>query len=81
MKGCTVHICTELWLVQRSLVDPLEGGKLSKQPVDLRSLETALFRAREIAEELEEFAVVYFIDMAIAEAEMQSPATANNREP
>jgi len=54
---------------------------LSKQPADLRSLETALFRAREIAEELEEFSVLYFIDMAIAEAKMKSPATAHNHEP
>jgi hypothetical protein len=81
MKGCTVHICTELWFVQWSLVDPLEGETLSKQPADLRSLETALFRAREIAEELEEFSVLYFIDMAIAEAKMKSPATATNHEP
>lgn len=77
----TVHVCTELWFIQRSLVDPLEGETLSKQPVDLRSLETALFRAREIAEELEEFAVLYFIDMAIVEAKMKSPPTANNHEP
>lgn len=81
MKGRTVHICTELRFVQRSLVDPLEGETLSKQPADLRSLETTLFLAREIAEELEEFAVLYFIDMAIAEAKMKSPATANNHEP
>jgi hypothetical protein len=64
-----------------NLVDPLEGGTLSKQPADLRSLETALFWAREIAEELEEVAVLYFIDMAIAEAKMKSPPTANNHEP
>ena len=57
------------------------GGTLAKQSADLRSLETALFRAREIAEELGEVVVLYFIDMAIAEAKMKSPPTSNDHEP
>jgi hypothetical protein len=66
------------------LIPPIEfsgstrGGTLAKQPADLHSLETALFRAREIAEELGEVVVLYFIDMAIAEARMKSPPTAND---
>jgi hypothetical protein len=54
---------------------------LEKQPTDLYSLETTLFRAREIAEELGEAVVLYFIDMAILEARGQSPPTANNYKP
>jgi hypothetical protein len=54
---------------------------LEKQPADLYSLETALFSAREIAEELGEVVVLYFIDMAIAEAKMKSPPTANDHKP
>jgi hypothetical protein len=54
---------------------------LAKQPVDLHSLETALFLAREVAEELGEVVVLYFIDMAIAEAKMKSPPTSNDHEP
>jgi hypothetical protein len=46
---------------------------LEKQPADLHSLETALFWAREVAEELGEVLVLYFIDMAIAEAKTKSP--------
>ena len=46
---------------------------MAKQPADLPPLETALLRAREIAEELGEVVVLYFIDMAIAEATMKSP--------
>ena len=57
------------------------GGALAKQPADLRSLETALFRAREIAEELGEVVLLYFIDMAITEAKMESPPTANDQKP
>jgi hypothetical protein len=44
---------------------------LEKQSADLHSLETVLFWAREVAEELGEVVVLYFIDMAIAEAKMK----------
>jgi hypothetical protein len=54
---------------------------LAKQPEDFHSLETALFRAREIGEELREVVVLYFIDMAIAEAKTKSPPTANDHKP
>jgi hypothetical protein len=54
---------------------------LAKQPADSHSLETTLFRAREIAEELGEAVVLYFIDMAILEARMESPLTANDYKP
>jgi hypothetical protein len=54
---------------------------LEKQSADLHSLETALFLAREVAEELGEVVVLYFIDMAISEAKMKSPPTANDHEP
>jgi hypothetical protein len=54
---------------------------LAKQPADLQSLETALFWAREVAEELGELVVLYFIDMAIAEAKMESPPTATGHKP
>jgi hypothetical protein len=54
---------------------------LAKQPADFHSLETALFRAREIAEELGEVVVLYFIDMAISEARMKSSPTANDHKP
>ena len=54
---------------------------MAKQPEDLRSLEMALFRAREIAEELGEVVVLYFIDMAIAEAKTKSPPTTNGHNP
>jgi hypothetical protein len=51
---------------------------LAEQPADLQSLETALLRAREIAEEFGEALVLYFIDMAIAEVRMKSSPTANH---
>jgi hypothetical protein len=54
---------------------------LAKQPADLHSLEMALFSAREIAEELGDVVVVYFIDMSIAEVKMKSPPTANDHKP
>jgi hypothetical protein len=54
---------------------------LAEQPADLQSLETALLRAREIAEEFGEALVLYFIDMAIAEVRMKSPPTANDHKP
>jgi hypothetical protein len=69
------------------LIPPIEisgsggGETLAKQPADFHSLETALFRAREIAEELGEVVVLYFIDMAISEARMKSPPTANDHKP
>jgi hypothetical protein len=54
---------------------------LQKQPPDLHSSEAALFCAREIAEELGEAVILYFIDMAIAEAKMKSPPTAHDHKP
>jgi hypothetical protein len=54
---------------------------LAKQPADLHPLETALFTAHEIAEELDKVVAVYFIDMAIEEARMKSPPTANDYKP
>jgi hypothetical protein len=54
---------------------------LQKQSADLPALETALLATREIAEELGETVILYFIDMAIAEAKMTSPPTANNHKP
>jgi hypothetical protein len=54
---------------------------LPKQLEELGSLETTLFRAREIAEELGEVVLLYFIDMAIAEAKMKNPPTANDEKP
>jgi hypothetical protein len=54
---------------------------VAKQPADLHSLEAALCRAREIAEPLGEVVVLYLIDMAIAEARMKSPPTANDYKP
>jgi hypothetical protein len=50
---------------------------LAKQPGKLHPLETALLGAREIAEVLGEVVILYFIDMAIAEARMKNPPTAN----
>jgi hypothetical protein len=54
---------------------------LAKQPADFHSLEAALFSARKIAEELGEVVVLYFIDMAIAEAKMKRPPTASEPKP
>jgi hypothetical protein len=54
---------------------------LAEQPADFQSLETALLRAREIAEEFGEALVLYFIDMAIVEVRMKSPSTANDHKP
>ena len=54
---------------------------MAKQPADLDSLGTALFCAREMAEELDEVVVLYFIEMAIAEAKAKSPPTANDHQP
>ena len=51
---------------------------MAKQPSKLHPLETALLGAREIAEELGEVVILYFIDMAITEARMKSPPTAND---
>jgi hypothetical protein len=51
---------------------------VAKQPADLHSLETALFRAREFPDELDEGVILYFIDMAIAEAKNKSPLTADD---
>jgi hypothetical protein len=51
----------------------IRGRILSKQPAASDSLETTLFRAREIAEELGEAVVLYFIDMAILEAKSKRP--------
>ena len=60
---------------------PIQGGILAKQPVDSDSLETNLLRAREIAEELHEAVVLYFIDMAILEARRANPPIAINDKP
>ena len=56
---------------------------MAKQPADLDSLGTALFCAREMAEELDEVVVLYFIEMAIAEAKVKihRPQTITNPEP
>jgi hypothetical protein len=54
---------------------------LSEQPADLQSLETALLRAREIAEEFDEPLILYFIDMAIAETRMKNPPTVTDHKP
>ena len=64
-----------------NLVNPVENKTLAKQAADFHSLETELFSARKIAEELGEVVVLYFIDMAIAEAKMKSPPTANDHRP
>jgi hypothetical protein len=60
---------------------PIQGGILAKQPADSDLLETTLLRAREIAEELREAVVLYFIDMAILEARRTNPPTAINNKP
>jgi hypothetical protein len=57
---------------------PIKGGILARPPTDSDSLETALLRAREIAEELGEAVTLYFIDMAILEARRTNPPTAIN---
>ena len=54
---------------------------MAKQPADLHSLEMALFSAREIAEELGDAVVLYFIDMSLAEVKMKNPPTANDHKP
>jgi hypothetical protein len=54
---------------------------LEKQSADLHALETALLRARKVAEELGEVLVLYFIDMAISEVRMKSPQTVNDHKP
>lgn len=51
---------------------------MEKQPADLHALETALLSAREIAEELGEILVLYFVDMAISEVRIKSLPTAND---
>jgi hypothetical protein len=51
---------------------------LGKQPAASRSLEATLLRARELAEELGEAVVLYFIDMAILEARAKSRPTVND---
>ena len=51
---------------------------MAKQSADSDSLETTLSRAREIAEELGEAVVLYFIDMAILEARRKNPPTTIN---
>jgi hypothetical protein len=54
---------------------------LAKQNADLHSLATVLLRARELAEDLDEFVVVYFIDMAIAETRRKNPLLAKDCKP
>ena len=60
---------------------PIQGGILAKQPANSDSLQTTLLRAREIAEELGDAVVLYFIDMAILEARTTNPPTAINNKP
>jgi hypothetical protein len=62
-------------------VNPIQGKLLAKQSTDSDPLETTLLRAREIAEELGEAVVLYFIDMAILEARRKNPPTAINYKP
>jgi hypothetical protein len=57
---------------------PGSGGTLAKQTADLHCLETALSRGREIAEELGEIVIVYFIDMALAETRTKNPPLAKD---
>jgi hypothetical protein len=59
----------------------IQGRILAKQPADSDPLETILLRAREIAEELREAVVLYFIDMAILEARRTNPPTTINNKP
>ena len=54
---------------------------MAKQPADSESLEMTLSQAREIAEELGEAVILYFIDMAILEARRKNPPTAINYKP
>jgi hypothetical protein len=54
---------------------------LAKQTSDLHSLEAVLLRAREIAEELGEIVIVYFIDMALAETRTKNPPLAEDNKP
>ena len=54
---------------------------MAKQSADFHSLEAALFSARKIAEERGEVVVLYFIEMAIAEAKMKSPPTVTHHKP
>ena len=56
----------------------MHEGTLAEQPADLQSLEAALLRAREIAEEFGDALVLYFIEMAIAELRMKIPPTVND---
>jgi hypothetical protein len=49
----------------------LGAGILGNQPAD-ETLEMALLRARELAEELGEVVMLFFIDMAILEARQKS---------
>jgi hypothetical protein len=56
---------------------PIQGKLLAKQSADSDSLETILLRAREIAEELGEAVVLYFIDMAILEARRKKSTDRN----
>jgi hypothetical protein len=54
---------------------------LAKQPAASESLEMTLSQAREIAEELGEAVILYFVDMAILEARRKNPPTAINYKP
>ena len=54
---------------------------MAKQTADLHSLETVLFRAREIAEGLGEVIIVYFIDMAIVETRRKGSPLAKDHKP
>jgi hypothetical protein len=60
---------------------PIQGKLLAKQSADSDSLETTRLRAREIAEELGEAVVLYFIGVAILEARTKNPPIAIKHKP
>jgi hypothetical protein len=56
-------------------------GILTERPADSHSLETAFLAAGEIAGELGEALVLYFIGIAIVQVRMKSPPTAKDDKP
>ena len=70
------RVCVVLGFLKLSAVDP------SKEDCWQNNLQIlTLLRAREIAEELGDVVVLYFIDMAILEARRKNPPTAINYKP
>lgn len=59
----------------------MSGGTLASQNADLHALETVLLRARELAEELDEVVILYFIEMAISETRRKKPPLAKDYKP